>query len=473
VAVSVKGQVRIGRLILVIIFGGLFWLIPPPEGVSEQGIRLLGIFIATIVAIVGKALPMGAVALFGLTATLLTNTLDFQQAFSGFNHPVVWLIVAAFFLARGFTKTGLGMRVAYLFVRLLGKRTLGLSYGLIATEFILSPAIPSNTARTGGVILPILESLSRSFGSDPALGTARRIGAFLTVVAFQATAITSAMFLTSMAPNPLLASFAEVQGATITWGGWALAAIVPGLCSLLLLPLIVYKIYPPGIRSTPDATNIANNKLKEMGGMKRGEWIMLGTFVALIALWVAGPYISLKSTVTALLGLCILLLFEVLTWKNVLEESGAWETLFWFAALIAMAGNLDNLGVIQWVGKQLSIVVGGFGWPLALLILALFYYYSHYFFASLLAHAVAMYPVFLSVAISVSAPPMVAALILAFITSLYGGLTHYASGPAALLYGAGFVPMARWWQIGLIMSVVNIIIWLGLGSLWWKVIGLW
>lgn len=468
-----KGEVKIGRLILVIILAGVFWFIPAPEGVSDQGIHLLGLFLATIVAIVSKALPMGAVALFALTASILTRTLEFDAAFSGFKHPVVWLIVAAFFLARGFSKTGLGTRVAYMFVGLLGKRTLGLSYGLMVTEFILAPAIPSNTARAGGVILPILESLSRSFGSDPELGTSRRMGAFLTVVAFQATAITSAMFLTSMATNPLLASFSLAQGVTITWGSWALASIVPGIIALAFLPLIVYALYPPGIRSTPDAPKLAAEKLTQMGKMKRSEWIMLGTFVFLIVLWVLGPQLKLDATVTALLGLCILILFEVLTWKDVLQEHGAWETLFWFATLIAMAGNLDQLGVVQWVGLQLSSVVQGFSWPVALLLLALFYYYSHYFFASLLAHAVSMFPIFLSVAIAMGSPPMVAALLLSFITSLFGGLTHYASGPAALLYGAGFVPLGRWWQIGFVMSIVNVIVWFGVGGLWWKIIGLW
>lgn len=468
-----QSQVKLGRLVLVFILGAIFWFIPPPEGVSPQGIHLAGIFLATIVGIVSKALPMGAVALFGLTLTILTRTLSFDVAFSGFKHPVVWLIVAAFFLAKGFSKTGLGTRVAYMFVRMLGKRTLGLSYGLMVTEFILAPAIPSNTARAGGVILPILDSLSRSFGSDPALGTARRMGAFLTTVAFQGTAITSAMFLTSMATNPLVASFAAAQGVTLSWGQWITASIVPGLIALALLPLIVYAIYPPGVRTTPDAPHLAREKLTEMGKMKRSEWIMLGTFILLIVLWILGPQLKLDATVTALIGLCILVLLDVLTWKDILSEQGAWETLFWFAALIAMAGSLDQLGVVQWVGLQLSNVVQSFGWPTALLLLALFYYYSHYFFASLLAHAVSMYPIFLSVAIAMGSPPVPAALILSFITSLMGGLTHYASGPAALLYGAGYVSLGRWWQIGFIMSVVNIIVWFGIGSLWWKVIGLW
>jgi divalent anion:Na+ symporter, DASS family len=468
-----QSQVKIGRLILVFILGALFWFIPAPAGVSDQGIHLLGIFLATIVGIVCKALPMGAVALFGLTATVLTQTLNFETAFSGFKHPVVWLIVAAFFLARGFGKTGLGNRVAYLFVGLLGRRTLGLSYGLMVTEFILAPAIPSNTARAGGVILPILESLSRSFGSDPALGTARRMGAFLTVVAFQGTAVTSAMFLTSMATNPLLASFSAAQGASLTWGAWAIAAIVPGVVVLALLPLIIYVLYPPGVKTTPDAPRFAAEKLAEMGKMKQSEWIMLGTFILLIVLWILGPQLKLDATVTALIGLCILILLEVLSWKDILQEQGAWETLFWFAALIAMAGSLDQLGVVPWVGLQLTSVVQDFTWPMALVLLALFYYYSHYFFASLLAHAVSMFPVFLSVAVAMGAPPMMAALLLSFITSLMGGLTHYASGPAALLYGAGYVPLGRWWQIGLIMSIVNVIIWFGIGSIWWRILGLW
>lgn len=467
-------ETKIGLLAVCAAFAALFWWLPLPQGVAPQGLHLLGIFIATILGIVLRVMPMGAVALLGITTAVLSQSLEFSQAFSGFNHPVVWLIVTAFFIAKGFTKTGLGNRIAYLFVWRFGKKTLGLSYSLLTTELILAPAIPSNTARSGGVIFPILDSLSKSFGSDPKLGTAQRMGAFLVLVAVQGTAITGSMFLTSMSGNPLIASFALEQGVEISWGTWCLAAIVPGLISLFLMPLIIYKLYPPSVKETPHAPELARSKLHEMGKMRGAEWTMLITFLALLAFWVFGKAIGISPTAAALGGLCALLILGVLDWKeDLLGAHKAWETLFWFAALIAMASSLSQFGVIEWIGGIVSSLVVGLGWPATVIILSLSYFFMHYLFASLLAHIAVMYPIFLAVAISSGAPPLPSALLFGFLSNLYGAITHYASGPAAVLYAPRYVPLGKWWKFGFLIAVINLIIWIGVGSVWWKVLGLW
>lgn len=454
--------------------GVIIWLIPPPVGVEQAAWQLLAIFVATIAGIIAKPLPMGAVAMIGITMTVVTQTLSVGAALSGFSNTTIWLIVIAFFISRGFIKTGLGARIAYLFMSVLGKKSLGLSYGLVASDLVLAPAIPSNTARAGGVVFPILVSIAQAYGSNPDDGTSRKLGAFLTKTAFQGTIITSAMFLTAMAANPLAAQLAGDQGVEITWGGWALAALVPGVISLILIPLLIYKIYPPEIKETPAASDIAKNKLAEMGRMKSSEWIMLGTFFLLLILWIFGPNMfGMDATTAALVGLGVLLLTTVLNWGDVLGERGAWDTLVWFAALVMMATQLNQLGFIPWFSETMGEMVAGYDWQIAFLVLALVYFYSHYLFASNTAHVSAMYAPFLAVAIAVGTPPMLAALVLAFFSNLFSSMTHYGTGPAPVLYGAGYVPMSDWWRIGLLISVVNIVIWLGIGGIWWKIIGVW
>lgn len=411
--------------------------------------------------------------MLGITATALTSTLTITEALSGFGNTTIWLIVIAFFVARGFIKTGLGSRIGYMFMRSLGKRTLGLSYGLIATDLILAPAIPSNTARGGGVIYPILRSVAEAYGSNPDDGTARKLGAFLTKTSFQTLIISSAMFLTAMAANPLSAKFAAEQGVEISWGLWALAASVPGLVSLIVIPLLLYKLYPPEIKETPQAVQLAKDKLKEMGKTTTYEWIMLGTFVSLLILWIFGDFIGVHSTTAALVGLSVLLVTTVLTWQDVLNERGAWDTLVWFAALVMMASFLDSLGLIPWFSETMGELVGDFSWVPAFLILSLVYFYSHYLFASNTAHISAMYAAFLAVAIAAGTPPMLAALVLAFFGNLMSSMTHYGTGPAPVFFGSGYVEMGTWWKLGLLISVVNIVIWLGIGGIWWKVLGLW
>ncbi len=464
---------RILLLIIPIIVGLAIWVIPPPTGVEVKAWHLLAIFVATIVGIIAKPLPMGAVAMLGIAATALTGTLTIQEALSGFGNTTIWLIVIAFFVARGFIKTGLGSRIGYMFMRALGKRTLGLSYGLIATDLILAPAIPSNTARGGGVIYPILRSVAKAYDSNPDDGTARKLGAFLIKTSFQTLIISSTMFLTAMAANPLSVKFAAEQGVEISWGLWALAASVPGIISLIVVPLLLYKLYPPEIKETPQAVQMAKDKLKEMGKTTTPEWIMLGTFIMLLVLWVFGKTLGVHSTTAALVGLSVLLITTVLTWQDVLNEQGAWDTLVWFAALVMMASFLNSLGLIPWFSETMGGLVGGISWIPAFLILSLVYFYSHYLFASNTAHISAMYAAFLAVAIAVGAPPMLAALVLAFFGNLMSSMTHYGTGPAPVFFGSGYVEMGTWWKLGLLISVVNIVIWLGVGGIWWKVLGLW
>jgi DASS family divalent anion:Na+ symporter len=461
------------RYSIPVVIAVLLWFVPAPADVDPKAIHLLAIFIATIVGIILKPLPMGAVAMIGICATAATGTLTIGDALTGFANSTIWLIALAFFISRGVIKTGLGARIAYLFMAWLGRRSLGLGYGLVATDLVLAPAIPSNTARAGGVVFPILRSVAEAYQSRPDDGTARRIGAFLTKAAYQGTVITSAMFLTAMAANPLAAQFAADQSVRITWTDWAVAAVVPGLVSLILVPYVLYRLFPPEIKETPHATDLAHQKLREMGPIKRSERVMLGCFVLLLTLWILSDPLSVHTTVTAFIGLAVLLITGVLTWDDILSEKGAWDTLVWFAALVMMASFLTRLGLIPWFSTTVASVFEGWGWLPAFAALSLIYFYSHYFFASNTAHVSAMYAPFLGVALVVGTPPLLAALVLGFFSNLFGSMTHYGSGPAPVLFGSGYVEIGDWWRLGLVVSLVNIAVWLGIGGLWWKVLGMW
>ncbi|MDQ0207165.1 anion permease [Alkalicoccobacillus murimartini] len=467
-------EVRYLHLFITIAIGAILWFIPTPAGLDQQAWHLFSIFVATIIGLIIKPLPMGSVAIMGLTAVVLTNTLEIEEALSGFQNKTIWLIVIAFFISRGFIKTGLGARVAYLFVYLFGKKTLGLSYSLIASDLMLSPAMPSNTARAGGIIMPIIRSLSEAYGSRVGDGTERKIGAFLVKSSFQGDMITSAMFLTAMAANPLAVQLAsDITGVEITWTGWMLAAIVPGLISLFIIPLVIYKLYPPEVKETPKAPTMAKEKLKEMGSLKREEWFMISVFIILLVLWIGGTTFGIDATVAAFIGLVILLLTQVLSWSDIKKEEGAWDTLVWFSVLVMMASYLNSLGMIPWFSDLMQGAVQGLGWTYTLVILAVVYFYSHYFFASNTAHVSAMYAAFLSVIVAAGAPPVLSALVLGFFSNLFGCTTHYGSGPAPAFFGAGYVTQQKWWSLGFLISIIHIVVWLGIGGIWWKIIGLW
>ncbi|CAK9140724.1 unnamed protein product [Ilex paraguariensis] len=267
-------------LLASIATGVILWLIPAPAGVTRNAWQLLSIFLATIIGIITQPLPLGAVALMGLGACVLTKTLTFAAAFSAFGDPIPWLIALAFFFARGFIKTGLGNRIAYQFVSLFGSSSLGLGYSLVFSEALLAPAIPSVSARAGGIFLPLVKSLCLACGSNVGDGTETKLGSWLMLTCFQTSVISSAMFLTGMAANPLSANLtANTINKTIGWMDWAKAAFVPGLVSLIVVPLLLYVVYPPEVKSSPDAPKLARERLEKMGPMSKNEIIMAATLL--------------------------------------------------------------------------------------------------------------------------------------------------------------------------------------------------
>jgi len=454
----------------------LIWFLPVPAGLSPQAWHLFAIFVGTIGGIVTTPLPLGAVAMLGLAASTLTRTLTFKEAFAAFSSEIPWLIALAFFLAEGFIKTGLGNRVAYLIVRAFGKTTLGLTYSLVAAEALLAPAIPSVAARAGGIFMPLAKALCLACGSDPEKGTERKLGAYIMQTAFQCTTVSSAMFITAMAANPLAVNLAaEVIGETISWGTWAVAAFVPGLVCLLGVPAILYVVYPPEVKETPEAPAQADSELKKLGPMTGDEKIMAGTLAVTVGLWVFGGSIGIGNVAAALAGLTILLVTGIVSWKECLSKNAAWDTFTWFAALIAMAACLSKFGFIAWFSD--GVVNGlsslGLPWQGAVSVLAIIYFYSHYLFASGAAHIGAMYTAFLSVAIGLGAPPLVSAVALGCLSNLMGCLTTYGIGSAPPFFNQGYNTSADWYKNGALLSVFYLAVWLGLGGAWWRFLGLW
>ena len=474
---------------IAILVGLIIWfVIPVPTGVAPEAWHMLALFIATIIAIIGKVLPIGAIAIIAVMLVALTGVTNdspkdaIADALSSYSSPLIWLIGIAVMISRGLIKTGLGRRIAYYFISIFGKKTIGVAYSLSAAELMIAPITPSNTARGGGIIHPIMRSIAQSFHSTPEEGTQNKIGRYLAMVNYHANPITSGMFITATAPNPLVvdlvnkATGSEIQ---LSWTTWAVAMFVPGMLCLLLMPLVIYLIYPPDAKVTPDAKQFATDNLSEMGRVSTQEKIMLGVFALMLILWanipalIFGEQLSVDATTTAFIGLTALILTGVLTWDDVLKEKSAWDTIVWFGALIMMASYLNKLGLVGWFSSNIESMIGviGVGWIGAVVILTLVYLYIHYFFASTTAHITALFAAFYAVGLSLGAPPMLYALILAAAGNIMMTLTHYATGTAPVIFNSGYVTLGEWWIIGAIMSVVNLVVWIGAGLIWWKLLG--
>ena len=480
----VPAAVAVGLALLI------WFVIPVPTGVTPQAWHLLAMFVGVIAAIIGKAMPIGALSMAAVMLVALTGVTNdkpdaaIKDALSSFASPLIWLIGVSIMISRGILKTGLGARIGYYFISLFGKKTLGIGYSLAISELILAPVTPSNTARGGGIIHPVMKAIASSYDSDPEKGTQGRIGRYLALVNYHSNPITSAMFITATAPNPLVVDIiAKATGNDIhlSWGTWAVAMLLPGLVAMLLMPLVLYFVSPPEIKATPNASQFAKDRLAELGKMNGGEKIMLAIFALLLILWagipalVFGDAFAVDATTTAFIGLSLLLLSGVLSWDDVLKEKSAWDTITWFAALVMMATFLNKLGLISWFSDALKTGIEhtGMGWMGASMLLLLVYMYAHYMFASTTAHITAMLAAFYAAGLALGAPPMAFGLIMAAASSLMMTLTHYATGTAPVIFGSGYTTLGEWWKAGFVMSVANLLVFLIIGGIWWKALGYW
>ena len=269
--------------VLAVFFGVL--IVPRPDGVTVESWRLGAVFAATITGLMAQPVPGGLVVLLGIVSLPLVGAMPIQQSLAGYADPVVWMVLAAFFMSRGMIKTGLGRRIAFMFIRAIGQRSLGLGYALIATDVVLGSFIPSNGARAGGIIFPITKSLAQAYESEPG-PTARRLGTFLMTLVYQGDVVVCALFLTGQASNPLIAKLAgEAAGYSLTYPGWFVGAIVPALVSFLAVPRLIYRLSPPDVKETPAARQVAIDELQRMGPPTRHEWIMVAVFLLVAALW--------------------------------------------------------------------------------------------------------------------------------------------------------------------------------------------
>jgi DASS family divalent anion:Na+ symporter len=460
------------KLLFLTIFGLFIWnFIPTPIGLSTKGWHLLIIFCLTIFAIILEPMPISVIALFSSLLCILTKIMTLEESFHGFGSPVLWIIIFAFFIARGIVKTGLGKRVAYFFISQIGRTTIGLSYGLVITECLLALVIPSVSARSGGIMYPIVQSIIKEYENNYSKKIARINGMFLLQVCFQGSTITCAMFLTAMSGNPLIVSIAGKLGVEITWSIWAIAAIVPGILNLILLPILLYKICGPAIKVSNEAPALAKKALFEMGNLTRNELIMLTTFIGLILLWIFGKSIDIDSTSTAFIGVMILLFSGVLTWDDILSERNAWDIMIWFSLLLTLSAYLNHLGVMSWVGGGLEKASSQIHYSKSIIFcgIILIYFFIHYFFASVTAHITVFYAIFVGLLVQLCEIKLLpASLILAYVSSLSGGLTHYSNSTAPIFFGAKCFSIKEWWRVGFIVGIFNLFIWGISGYCWWK-----
>ena len=456
-----------------IIAGVVLWIIGPPSGLNENGYQIFVVFISVIISLLVRAVPMAISVLTGLCLSVLIGLISLKDALKGYSDSTTWLVVIAFLIAGVVIDTGLGRRISLLCIHALGKSIIGLGYALCTAELILGPLVPSNTARGGGILAPIVDSMSRTLGSTPNQSP-EKAGQYLHLVGAHANLITAAMFLTGMAANPLISKMAlDIFQIEFDWLNWALGSIVPGLVGLAGLPVLIKYLSPPTIKSIQPMREKVKDDIKAIGPWTLSEKITILTLGMMLFLWSTKPIHGWGTTTVALLGLITILLLGTISWDQMVKNYKAWDTLIWLGGLITLATSLKNLGFISWFAENIQQYLTGISPLLLFLSLALIYFYSMYFFSMLTAHIMALVSAIFMIASGLDLNPFIIVGVIAYFSNLSGCLTNYSTGPIIIYFGNGYLLPLPWFKIGFLVSIYHMVVWFGIGSIWWRIIGWW
>jgi L-tartrate/succinate antiporter len=465
-------------VIVPLAIGVVIAIIPVPAGLSIDAWRYFALFATVIVALITEPIPPAIIGMVGvIVAAMLGLVRDApaqsaQWALSGFGNATVWLIFAGYMFTLGYTQTGLGRRIALHLVRLLGHRTLGLGYAVALADLALAPFTASATARSAGTVFPVVRQIPELYQSRPHDGTARRLGAYLLYTALATSFVTSSMFVTALAPNTLaLSVMRQTAGVTVTWLDWFVGFAPVGVVLLLVVPWLLYKIYPPEIRTAPEAPRWAAQQLDTMGAMTRKEMTLLVLVCAALSLWI-GAIEYVEPAISAMLVVLLMVMFKVVSWEEVIGHAQAWNVLVWFATMVTLASGLGETKFLEWLAQSMAPTIEGLGLSLAIVALVSVYFFLHYFFASITAHAASMLPVFIGIAVMIPGlSPKSWALLLAYPLGLMGVLTTYTAGHNPIYYGSGYITRQAFWGLGITLGLFFLVVYLAIAVPWLRYLG--
>ena len=470
------------KFAIIVSIGVIMSLFPPPGGLSRDGWIFFSLFVSVFIALILEPFPSAFTGLLGVVIACilkigpsvtssgdLTSEKVLAWGLSGFSNSTVWLIFVAFMFALGYEKTGLGKRISLIMVNKMGKRTLGLGYAIALSDLLLAPIIPSNTARSGGTIFPIVKNIPVLYGSTPE-NDPYKIGSYITWVALASTCVTSSMFYTSMAPNVLAVSLVKDAGIIApSWIQWFMYFLPVGIILILLVPWITHLILPPATKISRNISEWAGNELKGMGKISKNEIIMATLACLALLLWIFGKRFGISATVSALAVLCLMVLFNIITWNDILKNKDAWNVFLWFGALVTLAGGLNNVGFLDWFANKITSGISSYSPALILVFLLLAFYFIHYLFASSTAHVTALMTIFLMAGGKIPGInlPLLTYLLL-YSLGLMGILTPYATGPSPIWYELGYIPSKTFWLLGALFGILFIAVLILVGIPWIK-----
>ncbi|ORX51054.1 hypothetical protein BCR36DRAFT_326067 [Piromyces finnis] len=488
----------------------IFWNIPPKvdKGITKTSMHLFAVFLLIVLLLLFTKARISIVIAFSLAFLSLSEnfkcrTLNnlmvdcsmcgkpiegkdestiyqcngskgaFAIALSGFADPINWLVFFAYQIGYCIENTGFGKRVSYIILKHFGTSLQGIGYAIFIIELVLAPFIPSNVARGGCIVLPIIASIIENISQNYHVSS--KVSDFLYLCGNHANLIISSIYLTGSASNPVLVSKVNsVYGLEydLTFMKWLIGSIVPGIVVICITPKVIGKYLKQENMSLEHTQHYSERMLRQMKDMTKDEKSLCFVFIICLILWITAGITGIDATLVTFIGVLSLLTLNVMTWDNILTNKKAWDTFFWLGGMIVMANQLSEVGISALIGDYIATFIEKIQiYPAQVFLLFTFYFITMIFFSSVTGHVIAFAGPFMNAAEKLNIPKGLTVAFLAYYTLLCASLTHYSCGSTVMYYSKSHIKTKRFMTVGFIIGFITIGVYSTIGSFWWRIIG--
>ena len=458
----------------------LLLLLPAPDGLAREGWVVVALLVLMAVWWVTEAVPIPITSLLPLVVLPLFGVAGIQAAASPYAHPVVFLLLGGFVLAKSVERWGLHERLALLTVSRFGARPAGLSMGFLVAAALLSGWI-SNTATTI-MLMPVALSVAASLGARRGAGDTLAVALVLSV-AYGASIGGLATPIGTPTNLIIIGALEEAGDTRLSFARWAMLG-VPAVLVLLPAAWIVLTRLSGRIEAggTGDAQAVVRDRLAALGSWSAPEvrtllvfgvtaffWVFRRAFIQDLDVGGLRPFAGLSDPVIAVAGAILMFLVPagsrlergamLLDWDTAVRIP--WDVLLLFGGGLSLAAAITATGLGGWLGDRMG---GLTALPPVLIILslALFVIFATEM-TSNVATAAALMPVVIAIAQGAGADPAGLAVPVALAASC-AFMFPMATAPNAIAYASGEVTIPRMARVGLRLNLVAVVLITGLAS---------
>jgi solute carrier family 13 (sodium-dependent dicarboxylate transporter), member 2/3/5 len=441
-------------------------LLPPPEGLSRQGLVVAGLTILMAAWWMTEALPLTATAFMPFLVLPFAGVSSARETAASYYSDILFLLLGGAFIALAIERTGLHRRLAVGVLRLAGRNAgpWGLLTAFMASTALLSMLI-SNTS-TALIMMPIALAVLEGGKADPddrsgisgalpiGIAFAASIGGLGTIVGSPTNAIAVGLI-------------DEALGYRIGFGEWMAFGVPMVLVGVPLAAAIIGQVQRLG--AAPFDSDAARAAIATQAAWTAPEKRLVPVVAVTFGLWIAQVWLApllpegslTDGTIAIAASLALFLLPDgtgrpLLTWTE--ADRAPWGVIMMFGGGLALAAGMGASGLAEWLGEELLPLRAAPLIVVALALTALVVLVTE--FASNVATASAIMPVVASLAVALGADPLLLAIPAAFAAS-WGFMLPSGTGPNAIAWATGRIRLAAMVRAGLLLDLFGVLLIVG------------